>query len=107
MAITLTQAAAEHVKGMLANRGHGEGLRLGLTKSGCSGFAYLMDFADDIGDGDQVFESNGVKVIVDEDNLALLDGMELDYVREGLNEIFKFNNPNVKNACGCGESIGF
>ncbi len=107
MAITLTQKAAEHVKGMLANRGHGEGLRLALTKSGCSGFAYLMDFADVIADSDQVFESNGVKVIVDEENLPLLDGMELDYVRDGLNEMFKFNNPNVKSACGCGESVGF
>ena len=107
MTITLTHRAAEHVKGMLASQGGATGLRLGLTKSGCSGFAYVMDFAQSVEPTDRVFESNGVKVIVAEDNLDLLDGTELDYVRDGLNEMFRFNNPNVKNQCGCGESIGF
>jgi iron-sulfur cluster assembly protein len=92
---------------MLANRGQGEGLRLDLTRSGCSGYAYVMDFADSVEATDRVFESHGVKVIVDEKNIEFLDGIELDYVRDGLNEMFKFNNPNVKSACGCGESIGF
>jgi len=107
MTITLTHRAAEHVKGMLASQSGAAGLRLGLTKSGCSGFAYVMDFAQDVEPTDRVFESNGVKVIVAEDNLDVLDGTELDYVRDGLNEMFRFNNPNVKNQCGCGESIGF
>lgn len=107
MGITLTEKAAAHVKGMLANQTGVQGLRLGLSKSGCSGFAYLMDFAKSIGENDRVFESNGIRIIVDADSLQLLDGMELDYVREGLNELFKFNNPNVKNQCGCGESVGF
>jgi iron-sulfur cluster assembly protein len=107
MSITLTPAAADHVKSMLANRGQGEGLRLDLTHSGCSGYAYVMDFADSVEATDRVFESHGVKVIVDEKNIEFLDGIELDYVRDGLNEMFKFNNPNVKSACGCGESIGF
>lgn len=107
MTITLTHRAAEHVKGMLAYQDGATGLRLGLTKSGCSGFAYVMDFAQSVEPTDRVFESNGVKVVVAEDNLDLLDGMELDYVRDGLNEMFRFNNPNVKNQCGCGESVGF
>jgi iron-sulfur cluster assembly protein len=107
MSITLTESAARHVKGMLASRGKGEGLRLGLTRSGCSGFAYVIDFADSIGGADRVFESNGVRVVVDEDSLPYLDGTEVDYVREGLNALFKFNNPNVVSSCGCGESIGF
>jgi len=107
MTITLTHRAAEHVKGMLANQDGATGLRLGLTKSGCSGFAYVMDFAQSVEPTDRVFESNGVKVVVAEDNLDLLDGTELDYVQDGLNEMFQFNNPNVKNQCGCGESVGF
>jgi iron-sulfur cluster assembly protein len=107
MSITLTPSAADHVKSMLANRGQGEGLRLDLTRSGCSGYAYVMDFADSVEPTDRVFESHGVRVIVDEKNIEFLDGIELDYVRDGLNEMFKFNNPNVKSACGCGESIGF
>ena len=105
MSITLTESAAEHVKGMLADKAGAEGLRLGITKSGCSGFAYVMDFADTVGAEDRVFESHGVKVIVDAKAVEALDGTELDYVREGLNRIFKFNNPNVKNECGCGESF--
>ena len=107
MAITLTETAATHVKAMMASAANAQGLRLGLTRSGCSGFAYVMDFATEIEAEDHVFESNGVKVVVDAESLALLDGTELDYIREGLNETFRFNNPNVKSACGCGESIGF
>jgi len=105
MAITLTDAAADRVKSFLGNRGKGEGLRLGVRPSGCSGMAYVLEFADDIGDEDQVFECNGVKVIVDPKSLLYLDGTELDFGKEGLNEGFKFNNPNVKDQCGCGESF--
>ena len=105
MAITLTDAAADRVKSFLSNRGKGEGLRLGVRPSGCSGMAYVLEFADDIGDEDQVFECNGVKVIVDPKSLLYLDGTELDFGKEGLNEGFKFNNPNVKDQCGCGESF--
>ena len=105
MAITVTESAAAHVKKFLANRGKGEGLRLGVKTSGCSGMAYVLEFADSIEDTDQVFESNGVKVIVDPKSLVYLDGTELDFAKEGLNEGFKFNNPNVKDACGCGESF--
>ena len=105
MSITLTQAAADHVTNFLAKRGKGVGLRLGVRTSGCSGMAYVLEFADEIAQGDQVFEDKGVRVIVDPKSLAYLDGTELDYGREGLNEGFKFNNPNVKDECGCGESF--
>jgi iron-sulfur cluster assembly protein len=105
MGITLTEAAAKHVRNFLANRGKGEGLRLGVKTSGCSGMAYVLEFADTVDEGDEVFESNGVKVVVDRKSLIYLDGTELDFTREGLNEGFKFNNPNVKDACGCGESF--
>lgn len=107
MGITLTESAARHVKSLIDSRGKGEGLRLGLTRSGCSGFAYVVDFADAIEDGDRVFESNGVKVVVSDDNLAMLDGTVVDYVRDGLSSMFRFENPNAKSACGCGESVGF
>ncbi|MCU0935967.1 MAG: iron-sulfur cluster assembly accessory protein [Gammaproteobacteria bacterium] len=107
MAITVTDSAASHIKGMLASRAAAAGLRVGLTKSGCSGFAYVLDFADAVGARDRVFESNGVRLVVDEENVPHLDGLQLDYVREGLNSTFKFHNPNVKAACGCGESVGF
>jgi iron-sulfur cluster assembly protein len=105
MAITVTDSAAEHVKKFLANRGKGAGLRLGVKTTGCSGMAYVLEFADAIEDTDQVFESNGVKVIIDPKSLIYLDGTELDFSKEGLNEGFKFNNPNVKDTCGCGESF--
>ncbi len=107
MAITLTENAAHHVKALMANVTDARGLRLALTRSGCSGFAYNMDIATAVEANDRVFPSNGVDIIVDEESLPMLDGTELDYVREGLNELFKFNNPNVKSECGCGESIGF
>ncbi len=105
MGITLTEKAAEHVRSFLANRGKGEGLRLGVKTTGCSGMAYVLEFADHIEAEDQVFESNGVKVIVDPKSMIYLAGTELDYAREGLNEGFQFNNPNVKDSCGCGESF--
>lgn len=105
MAITLTEVAAERVKNFLTNRGKGEGLRLGVKTSGCSGMAYVLEFADEIDETDQVFESQGVKIIVDPKSLLYIDGTELDYGKEGLNEGFKFNNPNVKDQCGCGESF--
>lgn len=105
MAVTLSEKAAEHVSKFLENRGKGEGLRLGVKTSGCSGMAYVLEFADEIDAEDQVFESHGVKVIVDPKSLVYLDGTEVDFAKEGLNEGFKFNNPNVKDACGCGESF--
>jgi iron-sulfur cluster assembly protein len=105
MAITLTESAADRVRNFLANRGKGAGLRLGVRTSGCSGMAYVLEFADEINADDQVFESNGVKVIVDTKSMVYLEGTEVDFAREGLNEGFKFNNPNVKDACGCGESF--
>ena len=105
MAITLTETAAQRVKTFLQKRGKGEGLRLGVKTVGCSGKAYVVDYADLIEPGDRVFESHGVKVIVNEQNLAYLDGTEVDYGRDGLSEGFRFNNPNVKGQCGCGESF--
>ncbi len=105
MAVTLTEKAADRVKAFLANRGKGEGLRLGVKTSGCSGMAYVLEFADTIDPDDEVFESQGVKVIVDRKSIVYLNGTELDYTKDGLNEGFKFNNPNVKDACGCGESF--
>lgn len=105
MAITLTESAAKHVAGFLTKRGKGVGLRLGVRTSGCSGMAYKLEFVDELGDEDQVFESHGVKVVIDPKSLPYLDGTELDYAKEGLNEGFKFNNPNVKDECGCGESF--
>jgi iron-sulfur cluster assembly protein len=105
MAVTLTEAAADRVTKFLATRGKGVGIRLGVRTSGCSGMAYELEFADAIEDDDLVFEDRGVKVIVSPKSLVYLDGTELDYGKEGLNEGFKFNNPNVKNECGCGESF--
>ena len=105
MAITLTEAAAQRVKTFMENRGKGVGLRLGVRTTGCSGMAYVLEFADEIAPTDQVFEDHGVKVLVDPKSLVYIDGTELDFGREGLNEGFKFNNPNVKDECGCGESF--
>ncbi|MDV3238938.1 MAG: iron-sulfur cluster assembly protein IscA [Gammaproteobacteria bacterium] len=105
MAITLTAAAAERVQKFLANRGKGVGLRLGVKTTGCSGMAYVLEFVDAVEPDDQVFESHGVKVVINPKSLVYLDGTELDYGKEGLNEGFKFNNPNVKDTCGCGESF--
>ena len=105
MAVTLSEKAAKHVANFLVKRGKGIGLRLGVRTSGCSGMAYKLEFVDESAEDDLVFDSNGVKVFVDPKSLPYLDGMELDFVREGLNEGFKFNNPNVKDQCGCGESF--
>ena len=105
MSISITERAAQHVTNFIAKRGKGIGLRLGVRTTGCSGMAYKLEFADAEQEGDLSFESNGVRVFVDPKSLPYLDGTELDFVREGLNEGFKFNNPNVKNTCGCGESF--
>ena len=105
MAITLSQSAADRVRKFLAQRGKGIGLRLGVRTSGCSGLAYTLEFVDESSPDDMQFESSGVTVVIDPKSLVYLDGTELDFVREGLNEGFKFNNPNVKAACGCGESF--
>jgi iron-sulfur cluster assembly protein len=105
MAITLSVSAAGRVQKFLDQRGKGIGLRLGVRTSGCSGMAYTLEFVDEALPGDLAFESHGVTVLTDPKSLTFLDGTELDFVREGLNEGFKFNNPNVKNTCGCGESF--
>ena len=105
MAVTLSERAAKHVATYLAKRGKGIGLRLGVRTSGCSGVAYKLEFADVLDPDDVEFESHGVKVLIDAKSLPYLDGTELDYAREGLNEGFKFNNPNVRGECGCGESF--
>ena len=105
MPVTLSDKAAQHVANYLTKRGKGVGLRLGVRTSGCSGMAYKLEFVDEVSPEDMVFESNGVKVFVDPKSMPYLEGMELDYTREGLNEGFKFNNPNVKDQCGCGESF--
>ncbi|UYZ82613.1 iron-sulfur cluster assembly protein IscA [Entomomonas sp. E2T0] len=105
MAITMTPAAAKHIESALANRGKGIGIRLGVRTTGCSGMAYVLEFVDDTDQNDVVFDNFGVKVVVDPKSLIYIDGTELDFVREGLNEGFKFNNPNVRGECGCGESF--
>lgn len=105
MAISMTEAAAQHVRRSLEGRGKGEGIRLGVRTTGCSGLAYVLEFVDEQAAEDLVFESFGVKVFIDPKSLAYLDGTELDFTREGLNEGFKFNNPNVRSECGCGESF--
>ena len=105
MAITLTDRAANHVQNYLAKRGRGVGVRFGVRTTGCSGMAYKLEFVDAVNAEDQTFESNGVKVFVDPKSFVYIDGTELDFVREGLNEGFKFNNPQEKDKCGCGESF--
>lgn len=105
MAVTLTEAAARHVSRYLSHRGKGVGVRLGVKTTGCSGLAYKLEFADAVAPEDVVFDSNGVKVLVDPQSLPYLEGTELDFVREGLNEGFKFHNPNERDRCGCGESF--
>ena len=103
--IQLTAPAAKRINAQLAKRGSGVGLRLGVKKSGCSGWAYVLDYADAVEPGDQVFETQGAKVVVKTEQLDKLDGITLDFQRDGLNEAFKFINPNVKGECGCGESF--
>lgn len=106
MSITLTESAANHIRKSLEKRGKGVGLRVGVRTAGCSGYAYRVEYADAVNSDDLRFESHGVTVVVDPQSLPMVDGMELDFVRQGLNESFKFRNPNVKNECGCGESFG-
>ena len=105
MSVSLTESAAQRVRTFLEKRGKGVGVRLGVKTTGCSGMAYTIEFADQIEDGDEVFEDRGVKVIVSPKSLVYLEGTELDFAKEGLNEGFKFNNPNEKDRCGCGESF--
>jgi iron-sulfur cluster assembly protein len=105
MTISLTDSAAIRVKTFLASRGRGVGLRLSVRRTGCSGFAYVINYADESQDGDIVFEDHGVKVFVDRESLPMLDGTVVDFVKQGLNEAFRFRNPNVKGECGCGESF--
>ncbi len=105
MGVTLTESAARHVARYLERRGKGVGLRLGVKTTGCSGMAYKLEYADEVQPDDLQFESHGVRVIIDPKSLPYIEGTELDFVREGLNEGFKFNNPNVKSECGCGESF--
>jgi iron-sulfur cluster assembly protein len=105
MTVTMSEAAAQHVSRYIAKRGKGIGIRLGVKTSGCSGMAYKLEFADAADPEDIIFESHGLKVLVDPKSLPYIDGTELDFTKEGLNEGFKFNNPNVKDQCGCGESF--
>lgn len=105
MAISLTEPAAERVRNYLTDRGHGIGLRIGVKKTGCNGFAYVINYAEQVDDGDVVFEERGVKVVVDRESLELIDGTEVDFIKEGLNEAFRFRNPNITGECGCGESF--
>lgn len=105
MAISLTDSAATRVRNYLNARDDSVGLRLGVTKTGCSGYSYVINYADEVGESDVVFEDKGVKVVVDTDALPLIDGTEVDFVKNGLNEAFSFRNPNVSGECGCGESF--
>ena len=105
MAIALTESAAKQVRSQLAKRGKGLGLRVGVKKVGCSGFAYTFDYADELRPDDRLFESHDTKLVVDAEGLSFLDGSRIDYVREGLKEMFKLDNPNVDSTCGCGESF--
>jgi iron-sulfur cluster assembly protein len=105
MAISLTEPAAERVRNYLESRGHGVGLRIGVKKTGCNGFAYVVNYADEVTEDDRLFEARGVTVVVDAESLKLIDGTEVDFIKEGLNEAFKFRNPNVAGECGCGESF--
>jgi iron-sulfur cluster assembly protein len=105
MTISLTDSAADRVRSYLEKRGSGVGLRLGVTETGCSGYSYIINYADEIEDSDVVFEDKGVTVVVQPDALALIDGTEVDFVKNGLNEAFSFRNPNISGECGCGESF--
>jgi iron-sulfur cluster assembly protein len=105
MSVTLTESAAQQIQRQLTKRGSGLGLRLAVKKSGCSGYAYVLDYVDALTENDDVFEKFDVKVVVKREDLAVLNGIEIDYRKDGLNAAFKFNNPNVKGMCGCGESF--
>ena len=105
MAISITENAAKHVSEQLNSRGHGLGIRVGVTTTGCSGMAYVLEFVDHVDVGDQVFEDHGVKIVVDPKSLVYIDGTEMDFVKQGVNEGFAFKNPNARAECGCGESF--
>ncbi len=105
MAITITQPAADRVRSHIENRGTGLGLRLGIKKTGCSGFAYVVGYADVLNEEDVIFEDRGVRIVVDKESLVYIDGTEVDFVKQGLSEAFRFLNPNVQGECGCGESF--
>lgn len=105
MALSLTKPAADRVKTYIDSRGDAMGLRVGVKKTGCNGFAYVVNYAESANDGDEIFEDQGVKLVVDRKSLELIDGTEIDFVKEGLNEAFRFRNPNVSGECGCGESF--
>lgn len=105
MSVTMTPEAKERVQSFMANRGKGLGLRLGIKTTGCSGLAYVLEFVDDLNDDDELYDIDGVKIIIDAKSFIYLQGIELDFVKEGLNEGFQFNNPNAKGECGCGESF--
>ncbi|HTV98197.1 MAG TPA: iron-sulfur cluster assembly accessory protein [Steroidobacteraceae bacterium] len=105
MAISLTESAADRIRTHLEKRGAGLGLRVGVKKTGCSGFAYVVNYADQILPTDEVFEARGVKIVVDSASLPLIDGTLVDFVKQGLNEAFKFQNPKARGECGCGESF--
>ncbi|MGB0937366.1 MAG: iron-sulfur cluster assembly protein IscA [Colwellia sp.] len=105
MSVTMTPSAKERVQSFMSNRGKGLGLRLGIKTTGCSGLAYVLEFVDDLNEDDNVFDIDDVKIIIDTKSLVYLDGIQLDFVKEGLNEGFQFTNPNAKGECGCGESF--
>ena len=105
MAISVTESAARQIRQQLAKRGKGLGLRVGVKKVGCSGFAYTFDYADEVRPGDRLFETHDAKVVVDADTLSFLDGARLDFVKDGFKQVFKFDNPNIDSTCGCGESF--
>ena len=105
MAISVTENAAKQIRNQLAKRGKGLGLRVGVKKVGCSGFAYTFDYADEMRPGDNLFEAHNAKIVVDRDTLLFLDGSRLDFVKEGFKQVFKFDNPNIDSTCGCGESF--
>lgn len=107
VAITLTENAAKHIQKQLDKRGKGIALRIGIKKSGCSGFSYKYDYADDIHENEKIFESCNTRIVVDAENLPYLDGSQIDFIKDGLNSAFKFSNPNTENSCGCGESVSF
>ena len=105
MAITLTDSAAERIKRFISQQG-GVGMRIGVKKTGCSGFAYVVELTEEVSESDQTFEDQGVKMVIDSGALPYLDGMQIDFTHDGLNEGFQYDNPNVKSLCGCGESFG-
>ncbi|MEO0444008.1 MAG: iron-sulfur cluster assembly protein IscA [Pseudomonadota bacterium] len=105
MAVSMTEAAKQHIAKQLADRGKGVGIRVGIKTAGCSGLSYVLEFVDELSDQDEVFDQGGFSIIVDPKSLVYIDGTQLDFVKEGLNEGFEFNNPNMKNECGCGESF--